>query len=263
MTQTYLEPLVYHTRRRLIEAQSQFPLEALKEVALAIPRGEGSLKKALAKPGLSFICEIKKASPSKGLLSRDFPYLEMARIYEEGQADALSCLTEPTFFLGSNEIFQNIRQKVSLPMLRKDFALDPYQIYEAKCLGADALLFIVGLMETALLAKSLTLCKDLGLDALVEAHSPAEIQCALEAGAEIIGVNNRHLADFTIDVNHAQRLRSLVPPDILYVAESGLSSENDIRKCRDAGVDGVLIGEALMTASQPLSVLRTLKAAAL
>lgn len=263
MTQPYLDQLVSHTRIRIKTAQTRFPLEALKEVALALPKGEHLFKKSLDRPGLSFICEIKKASPSKGLISPNFPYLDLAKVYEDSQADALSCLTEPAFFLGSDEIFQAIRQKVSLPMLRKDFTLDPYQIYEAKCLGADALLLIVGLMEPDLLAKSLTLCKDLGLDALVEARTPEDIRTALEAGAEIIGVNNRRLADFSVDVKHAQLLREWVPPGILYVAESGLSCEKDIRDCRSAGVDGVLIGEALMKAQHPSRFLKSLKEAAL
>lgn len=195
---------------------------------------------------MSFICEVKKASPSKGLIASDFPYVDIAKDYEAAGAAAISVLTEPEYFLGSNEYLKEIRRHVSVPLLRKDFTVDPYQIFEAKVIGASAVLLICALLDTETLRTGIHLCDSLGMSALVEAHDEEEIKSALRAGARIIGVNNRNLKTFSVDFSNSIRLRSLVPDDVLFIAESGVKSADDIRLLHEAGVDGVLIGETLM-----------------
>ncbi|MGF7144651.1 indole-3-glycerol phosphate synthase [Anaerotaenia torta] len=195
---------------------------------------------------VSFICEIKKASPSKGVIAEDFPYLDIAREYVSAGADAISVLTEPEYFQGDDRYLSEISREVPLPVIRKDFTLDEYQIYEAKLLGADAVLLICSLLDTVRIKDYLALCNELGMSALVEAHSAEEIASALEAGARIIGVNNRNLKTFQVDIQNSIRLRSLVPENIIFVAESGIQSPGDIAALRAAGVDAVLIGETLM-----------------
>ncbi|MEL7621993.1 MAG: indole-3-glycerol phosphate synthase TrpC [Clostridiales bacterium] len=214
---------------------------------------------ALRKPGMSFICEVKKASPSKGVISPDFPYLDIARDYQAAGADCISCLTEPRWFQGSDQIFREIRQAVSLPMLRKDFVVDEYQIYQAKVLGADAVLLICALLDRADIVRYLQLCGQLGLSALVEAHNETEISSALAAGARIIGVNNRNLKNFQVDITNAARLRQQVPPHVLYVAESGVSGPEDVAVLRESGADAVLIGEALMSSRDRQAMLTAMK----
>ena len=200
----------------------------------------------LARPGVNFICEVKKASPSKGVIAPDFPYVQIARAYEEAGAAAISCLTEPEYFLGRDRYLQEIARTVKLPVLRKDFTVSAYQIYQARLLGAAAVLLIVTLLSEAQLREYLQLAASLHLAALVEAHSEAEVDTALRAGAEIIGVNNRNLQDFTVDVQTSLRLRKLVPDGKLFVAESGIKTAADVAQLRQAGVNAVLIGETLM-----------------
>ena len=214
---------------------------------------------ALKKPGVSFICEVKKASPSKGVIAEEFPYVEIARQYEDAGADCISCLTEPKWFLGSDEIFGEIRGQVTVPMLRKDFVVDEYQIYQAKVMGADAVLLICALLDRETIARYLGICKELGLVALVETHDEKEIRDAVLAGAEIIGVNNRNLKDFTVDIENSSRLRELVPPEVVFVAESGIRTPEDVAVLRRQGVDAVLVGETLMRARDKREALRRLR----
>lgn len=217
------------------------------------------LEQALRKDGLSFICEVKKASPSKGVISEDFPYLDIAREYEQAGADCISCLTEPKWFQGSNQIFTDIRDQVSTPMIRKDFTVDEYQIYQAKRMGADAVLLICAILDTPTIARYLGICEELGMSALVEAHDEKEIQSAVDAGAKIIGVNNRNLKDFSVDFSNAARLRDLIPADCLYVAESGVKTPEDVAALRKIGADAVLMGEVLMRAADKSALLATMR----
>lgn len=254
-----LEQLADHARERVFEAKRHTPEETVRARALALPKGDFALEKALRKPGLSFICECKKASPSKGLIAEDFPYLQIAREYEAAGADAISVLTEPKWFLGSDRYLREIAGAVSIPCLRKDFTVDPYMIYEAKLLGASAVLLICSILEQGQLAEYHGICEELGLSALVEAHDEGEIRMALDAGARIIGVNNRNLKDFSVDTENSRRLRALIPKDILFVSESGVSTAGDAAALREIGADAVLIGEALMRAKDKRQLLKQLK----
>ena len=211
---------------------------------------------------MSVLCEVKKASPSKGVISEEFPYLDIARTYEAAGADAVSCLTEPKWFLGSDDIFRSIRREISIPMLRKDFTVDEYQIYQARLLGADAVLLICALLDTHTLAQYLELARSLGLAALVEAHDETEVRSAVSAGARIIGVNNRNLKDFSVDFSNAARLRDLIPSGRVYVAESGVTSSEDVAALRRIGADAALMGEVLMRAGNPKALLREMREAA-
>lgn len=224
------------------------------------PRRERpAFEAALAAEGISFICEVKKASPSKGIIAQEFPYLQIAKEYEAAGAAAISCLTEPYWFLGKDVYLQEIASQVRIPVLRKDFTVDEYMIYEAKLLGASAVLLICALLPEETIREYIRICDSLGLSALVEAHDEEEIAMALRAGARIIGVNNRNLKDFTVDVHNSERLRSLVPPSVLFVAESGIKTAEDIGVLRKAGVNGVLIGETLMRSQDKKAMLDTLK----
>ena len=258
---TILEQLADHARARVTAAKEKAPLEELRaqcrSLERTLGRGQGRerFQKALSKPGLSFLCELKKASPSKGLIDPEFPYLDIAKDYEAAGADAISCLTEPKWFLGSDQIFREIRQAVAAPMLRKDFTVDPYQLYQARLMGADCVLLLCALLDTRTLADYLALCDDLGLAALVEAHDEKEVASAVAAGARIIGGNNRNLGDFSVNLDNAARLRDRVPPGVLYVAESGVHRPADVAAVRAMGADGVLIGEALMRAKDKSAML--------
>ena len=258
---TILDTIAAHARIRVEADRKQLPLEALKERCTGLPLTRG-FGKALAKPGMRFICEVKKASPSKGLISPDFPYLDIARDYEAAGADAVSCLTEPKWFLGSDDLFREIRREIALPMIRKDFTVDEYQIYQARAMGADAVLLICSLLDTAEIARLLGICDSLGLDALVETHDAAEIASAVAAGARIIGVNNRNLKDFSVDFSNAARLRDLIPANALYVAESGVSCPEDAAALKEIGADAVLMGEVLMRAEDKADMLRRMREAA-
>ena len=206
------------------------------------------LKKHSKKDDLSFICECKKASPSKGLIEPDFRYLEIAREYEAAGADCISVLTEPKWFLGSDEYLKEIAKTVSIPCIRKDFTVDEYQIYQAKTLGAAAVLLICSILSEVQLGEYIKICDSLGISALVEIHDEKEAGMAVRAGARIIGVNNRNLKDFTVDTANSRKLRDLIPDDIIFVSESGVKSTDDIRAIREIGADAVLIGETLMRA---------------
>lgn len=211
-----------------------------------IPKEKFIFEKAIQKDGMSFICEVKKASPSKGIIAREFPYMKIAEEYEEAGADAISVLTEPDYFMGSNDYLTKISRKSSIPILRKDFVLDEYQLYEAKLIGADAVLLICTLLTQEKIKYFLSICEELGLSALVEAHTEEEVKRAVRAGAKILGVNHRNLQTFEVDIKNSIRLRNLVKGDVLFVAESGIQTREDVIELENAGVNAVLIGETLM-----------------
>lgn len=259
MSKTILNEIADHTRERYKKITSNKPLEQVKAEALAMSKGDFAFEKALKKGGLSFICEIKKASPSKGLIAPDFPYLEIAKEYEAAGADCISCLTEPKWFLGSDEYLKEIASVVSIPVLRKDFTVCEYQLYEAKLLGASAVLLICALLDTQTIKEYIEICDSLGLSALVEAHDEAEINSALSAGARIIGVNNRNLHDFSVDVNNSTRYRNMIPQSVAFVSESGITSHGDIEVLIKNKTNAVLIGETLMRAESKAAALKELK----
>ncbi len=258
-----LDQLAAHARERVAADRAETSLDALRELAAQGGRANGAaFEAALKKPGLSFICEVKRASPSKGLIAPEFPYLDIAKEYEAAGADAVSCLTEPKWFLGSDRIFTDIRREISLPMIRKDFTVDEYQIYQAKVMGANAVLLICAILDTETVAKYMELCDALGLAALVEAHDEAEVRSAVSAGAKIVGVNNRNLKDFSVDFSNAVRLRDLIPAECVYVAESGVSRPEDAAALRKIGADAVLMGEVLMRAGDKAALLARMREAA-
>lgn len=228
------------------------------EKALRSCRTENTITE-IGRSNMHFICEVKKASPSKGVISHDFPYLDIARDYVLAGASAISVLTEPEFFLGSDRYLNEISKAVDIPVLRKDFILDEYQIYESKIIGADAVLLISSLLEADKLKRFIKICDELGMSALVEAHTAAEIEKALEAESRIIGVNNRNLQTFEVDLENCIRLRDLVPGDIIYVAESGIRTREDIKLLESAGIDAVLIGEAFMRSENRRELLNALR----
>lgn len=250
-----LDQLAGHARERVEQARAQRPTAALFREALALPKGDFPFERALAGPELAFICECKKASPSRGLIAPSFPYREIARDYEAAGADAISVLTEPRWFLGRDAYLREIAEAVSVPCLRKDFTVDEYMLAEAKLLGASAALLICAILDAVQLRDFLTVCEGLGLSALVEAHDEAEVETALRAGARIVGVNNRDLRDFRVDTGNSRRLRSLVPEDVLFVSESGVRGVDDVRAARTIGADAVLVGEALMRAEDRRALL--------
>ncbi len=255
-----LTTIAEHARIRVTEAKEREPLEALRERALNMELDTGfPFEKALSGEDIGFICECKKASPSKGLIAPEFPYVEIAKAYEAAGAACISVLTEPKWFLGRDEYLKEITSAVSIPCIRKDFVVDEYMIYQAKVLGASAVLLICALLDQETLKRYLTLCDQLGLSALVEAHDEEELTRALAAGARVIGVNNRNLRDFTVDLGNAERLRKLASEEVLFVAESGIQTAEDIAVLRRARVNGVLIGETLMRAADKKAMLAQLR----
>ena len=254
-----LDELAAHARERVAEAKNNISISEIRRLALSMPKGELSFEKALRKPDISFICECKKASPSKGLISVDFPYLQIAKEYEAAGADCISVLTEPKWFLGSNEYLREIAASVSIPCLRKDFTVDEYMIYEAKVLGASAVLLIVSILSETQLREYIKICDELDLSALVEIHDEKEALTAINAGARLIGVNNRNLKDFSVDTENSRRLRRLIPRDILFVSESGVKSAADVQALREIGADAVLVGETLMKAENKCDKLKELR----
>ena len=260
-----LHAIAARSRLRARADAGKLPLPELRTICRDLPPRppSRSFAAALRRPDrLALICEIKKASPSKGLIAPDFRPLDIARDYALGGADAISCLTEPHWFLGSDAIFRSVRENTSLPMLRKDFTISEYQLWQARAIGADAVLLIAAITKPDTLRRRLDLCAELGLDALVETRTPAEIETALRAGARIIGVNNRDLRDFSVDFTHAARLRSLVPPEIPFVAESGVTGPDSLAALAASGADAALVGEALMRSPDRPSTLRTFLSAA-
>jgi len=248
-----LHQIAEETRLRVEEQQRKVPtLDYQKALG-------GRFKKALSQKGMGFICEVKKASPSKGIIAADFPYLEIAKAYDAAGADAISVLTEPLHFKGDIAYLKEIAASVSLPVLRKDFIVDPYMIYEARSAGAEAVLLICTILSAPMLENMIRITHALGMDALVEAHTAEEVEMALGAGAKIIGVNNRDLKTFKVDLENSLTLRNLVPPETVFIAESGIKTREDIIKLENAGVNAVLIGETLMRAADKRSALNALK----
>ena len=255
-----LEKIAAYARIRVMEKKKVIPFEEIMRKAERMDCDTGfPFEKALRREGMSFICECKKASPSKGVIALDFPYLAIAREYEDAGAAAISCLSEPKWFLGSDRYVKEIAETVSVPVLRKDFTVDPYMIYEAKLLGADAVLLIMSLLTDREAKEMIRIADSLGLSVLAEAHDEREVEKAADAGARIIGVNNRNLRDFTVDIRNSIRLREKVPADILMVAESGIRTHDDIAELERGHVDAVLIGETLMRATDKRKMLNELK----
>ncbi len=270
-----LEQLADHARERVAEAKRTVSPEEMKERALSLAAQDAEpfrFEKALAGPDISFICEIKQASPSRGQIWQPdsdpgagdrelctFPYREIALEYEAAGAECISVLTEPKWFRGSGSYLSEISKTVRTPCIRKDFTVDPYMIYEAKVLGASAVLLICSLLDRETVASYIRIADSLGLSALVETHDAGEIRQAVDAGARMIGVNNRNLKDFTVDVSNSGRLRDLVPDSVLFVAESGIRTAEDVRILRECGTDACLVGETLMRARDKAAMLRELR----
>jgi indole-3-glycerol phosphate synthase len=263
---TILDEIAEKAKLRVAKAKEKAPPDLVWEKALGAYQARIGdtmpFEKALAAPDLSFICEVKKASPSKGIIAESFPYLEIAKEYEAAGAAAISVLTEPEYFLGSDRYLQEIATEVNIPVLRKDFVIDPYQICEAKILGAQAVLLIAALLDAKALEAFIKTASELGLSALVEIHSEAEAEQALEAGAKIIGINNRDLKTFKVDTGVTSRLKKRIPSGIITVAESGIKSADDAKAMKEVGVDAVLIGESLMRSADKKKFLEELKSAA-
>ena len=256
---TILDELADYARYRTQEAKKRLPLEEIKLMAYEMPKGSFEFENALRTDDIAFICECKKASPSKGIIAEDFPYLEIAKEYEAAGANCISVLTEPKWFLGSDSYLKEITANVSIPCIRKDFTVDEYMIYEAKLLGAKAVLLICSILSEDEISRYIEICDELGMSALVEAHDSNEVEMALRAGARVIGVNNRNLKDFTVDTSNSRSLREMVPGDVIFVSESGVKDAEDIRALREAGVNAVLIGETLMKAENKKNKLNELK----
>ncbi len=270
-----LDEIAAYTRKRIAEEKDRLPLAELKKQVNDIMERERELpdaphrrrmageklrfEAAISSPGMSFICEVKKASPSKGVIAEQFPYEQIAIDYEKAGASAISVLTEPGYFKGCNAYLEAIRGCVSIPLLRKDFTVDEYMLYEAKKIGADAVLLICAILSDGQLKEYMELAEELGLSVLTEAHDEREIEAALLAKARIVGVNNRNLKDFTVDINNSVRLREMVPRDILFVSESGMKTREDIERLEKNGTDAVLIGETFMRSADKAAVLRRLR----
>lgn len=254
-----MDDIAARTRERIAGERRRVPLEELKaQIRQLPPASHPGFLENLKKPGMSYICEVKKASPSKGVIAEDFPYLQIAQEYEAAGARAISCLTEPYWFLGADSYLNEICRTVGIPVLRKDFTVDPYMIYQAKALGASAVLLICAILSDDELKAYRQLAAELGLDALVEAHDEGEVERALDCGAEIIGVNNRDLKTFTVDCSNSIRLRNLAPENVVFVSESGIKTAEDIRLLYENRVDAVLIGETLMRSHDKKAMLETL-----
>ena len=261
-----LKEIAERTRERIWEEKSRISVPVLlrrieeRKLREKETCGLANLYEALRRDGMSYICEVKRASPSKGLISPVFPYLEIALEYERAGAAAISCLTEPYWFMGLDQYLEEIAQKVNIPVLRKDFTVDEYMIYQARALGASGVLLICAILDDGQLAAYRQLTGELGMDALVEAHDEWEVERALHAGADIIGVNNRDLRTFQVDMDNSIRLREMAPSDVVFVSESGIRTADDILKLRANKVDAVLIGETLMRSADKKEALEALNA---
>lgn len=271
-----LKTITERTRERIREQEKLIPPAEMRRMAEAVLREEQggaaanssgdrlekdympAFERALRQPGMSFICEVKKASPSKGIIAEDFPYVDIAKDYEAAGASAISCLTEPYWFLGSDVYLEEIAETVSVPVLRKDFTCSEYMIWQAKALGASAVLLICSVLDDVELREYHRLTEELHMSAPVEAHDAGEIEQAKQAGARIIGVNNRNLKDFSVDIGHSARLRQLAGEDTVFVSESGIRGPEDMKALCENGTDAVLIGEMLMRSSDRQAALKTL-----
>ena len=255
-----LDEIAAYTKERIEYEKSKLPMTEIRAQAKDLNADTGYIfEKALAKPGISFICEAKKASPSKGVIAEDFPYVRIAKEYEAAGADAMSVLTEPKWFMGKDEYLKEIRKEITIPIIRKDFTVDEYMIYQAKLMGADAVLLICAILSDTQLQEYYGIADELGLSALIETHDEEEVQRALKAKARIIGVNNRNLKDFTVDTENSVRLRNMVPEDILFVSESGMKTRVDIARLEENGTNAVLIGETFMRSPDKAAMLKELR----
>ncbi len=256
-----LQEIADRTRVRIEAEKKELSYEQIRSQAKELPVRSGfPFEQALRKPGLSFICEVKKASPSKGEIAADFPYIKIAEEYEAAGASALSVLTEPFYFKGKNSYLSEIAKSVQIPILRKDFTIDPYMIYQARIMGASAILLICAILNDEELVEYRQIAEGLGLSVLVEAHDEEEVKRAIKSGAGIIGVNNRDLKTFQVDVANSVNLRSLVPPEFIFVSESGITTPADTGRLYANGTDAVLIGETLMRSSDKKKTLDELRA---
>ena len=256
-----LEEIAARTRERIAKEKTCISVSELENRIQEVnknARQKITFLQALQKDGMSYICEVKKSSPSKGLIAPDFPYLAIAKEYEQAGASAISCLTEPFYFQGADQYLREIAATVQIPVLRKDFTVDEYMIYQAKSLGASAVLLICAILDDGELRAYRQLAKELGLDALVEAHDEYEVDRALNLGAEIVGVNNRDLRTFQVDMNNSIRLRKMAPDNVVFVSESGIRTPEDIRLLYENKVDAVLIGETLMRSPDKKAALESL-----
>ena len=256
-----LETITERTKERIRGEKKQIPINEIRKKAeekASSDTTKFAFEQALRAEGLSFICEAKKASPSKGLIAPDFPYLAIANEYEQAGASAISCLTEPFYFQGADQYLREIAAAVQIPVLRKDFTVDEYMIYQAKSLGASAVLLICAILDDGELRAYRQLAKELGLDALIEAHDEYEVDRVLNLGAEIVGVNNRDLRTFQVDMNNSIRLRKMALDNVVFVSESGIRTPEDIRILYENKVDGVLIGETLMRSPDKKAALESL-----
>ena len=256
-----LDEIAAKTRERIASQKKEISPEKMHEAADA-KAAESKVPpflEALKKPGISFICEVKKASPSKGLIAPDFPYLHIAKEYEAAGASAISCLTEPHWFLGSDRYLQEITEAVNIPVLRKDFTIDEYMVDQARVYGASAVLLICAILSADEIKRYKARVEELGMDALVEAHNAEEIRTAVDCGAKIIGVNNRNLKDFSVDTENTKRLIDLIPEDTVFVSESGIKTAQDVAELKAIGADAVLIGETLMRAEDKKAKLEELR----
>lgn len=255
-----LDEIAAKTRIRVAELKEKIPLSEVKAQALALTTNtDFPFEKALRTNDIAFICEVKKASPSKGVIAEDFPYLEIARDYEAAGASAISVLTEPYYFKGSDKYLTEIANAVSIPVLRKDFTVDSYQIYEAKIIGASAVLLICALLDAYTLTEYLNISHSLGMNAIVEAHTEEEVQSAIKSGARIIGVNNRNLKTFEVDITTSARLRRLIPESTIFISESGIKTAADIAVLRENRTNAVLIGETFMRSPDKKKMLEELR----
>lgn len=255
-----LDEIAAKTRERIAEKADEIPLSEVRSAAERMTANDDfSFDRALSGGDISFICEVKRASPSKGIIAEDFPYLQIAEEYEAAGAAAISCLTEPFWFKGSDAFLRDIARNVKIPVLRKDFTVNEYMIYEAKILGASAVLLICSILSEQQLGEYLELAHSLGMSALVEAHDETEIETAVKIGAKTIGVNNRDLKTFSVDTDNSARLRALVPSDRIFVSESGITSAADVEGLRKIGANAALIGETLMRAPDKRAKLNELR----
>ena len=254
-----LEQIAEHNEMIYLSRKLEVSLSEMKDMAYAAPSKGFAFENKLKEEGMSFICECKKASPSKGIIAEDFPYLDIAKSYEAAGASCISVLTEPKWFMGSLDYLDEIASEVEIPVLRKDFTVDEYMIYEARARKASAVLLICSILDSAMLGKYIRICDELELTALVEAHDKNECDMAMGEGARVIGVNNRNLRDFTVDPANCLRLRDYVGDKALFVAESGVKSREEIEVLEKAGVDAVLIGESMMRAEDKTAFLKSLK----
>ena len=254
-----LEQIAEHNEMIYLSRKLEVSLSEMKDLAYAAPSKGFAFENKLKEEGMSFICECKKAAPSKGIIAEDFPYLDIAKSYEAAGASCISVLTEPKWFMGSLDYLDEIASEVDIPVLRKDFTVDEYMIYEARARKASAVLLICSILDSATLGKYIRICDELELTALVEAHDKNECDMALGEGARVIGVNNRNLRDFTVDPANCLRLRDYIGDKALFVAESGVKSREDVEVLEKAGVDAVLIGESMMRAEDKTAFLKSLK----